>query len=101
MQLRENVGAPGLRAIKAVMLLDENDSMLVSDAVGDCRTSKASIRKCRELISALHNQHESSILAGGSANPRLLSPSSSVPDHASGVRLFCFALAVAVPPPKA
>ena len=88
MQLRENVGAPGLRAIKAVLLLDENDSMLVSDAVRDCGTSKASIRKYRELISALNSQHESSILAGGSANPCLFSPPSSETDHTSGVRPF-------------
>ena len=88
MQLRENVGAPGLRAIKAVLLLDENNSMLVSDAVRDCGTSKASIRKYRELISALKSQHESSILAGGSANPCLLSPPSSETDHTSGVRPF-------------
>ena len=95
-QLRENVGAPGLRAIKAVLLLDENDSMLVSDAVRDCGTSKASIRKYRELKSALNRQHESSILAGGSANPCLLSPPSSETDHTSGVRPFYCPFGVAL-----
>ena len=90
------MSAPGLRAIKAVLLLDENDSMLVSDAVRDCGTSKASIRKYRELISALNSQHESSILAGGSANPFSLSPPSSETDHTSRVRPFYCPFGVAL-----
>ena len=52
-QLRERVSAPGLRAIKAVLLMADDSSLTQADVLGPCKTSKDSIRKYRELMGKL------------------------------------------------
>ena len=49
-QLGEKVNAPGLRALKAVLALQSDASLLQADVTKTFKTSKDSIRKYRELL---------------------------------------------------
>ena len=48
--LGEKVNAPGLRALKAVLALQSDASLLQADVTKTFKTSKDSIRKYRELL---------------------------------------------------
>ena len=52
-QLSEKVNAPGLRALKAVLALQSDASLLQADVTKTFKTSKDSIRKYRELLRKL------------------------------------------------
>ena len=52
-QLDEKVNTPGLRAIKAVLMLNADGTLVQADVVNSCGTSKGSIRKYRALLSRL------------------------------------------------
>jgi hypothetical protein len=52
-QLGEKVNAPGLRALKAVLALQSDASLLQADVTKTFKTSKDSIRKYRELLTKL------------------------------------------------
>ena len=52
-QLGEKVNAPGLRALKAVLALQSDASLLQADVTKTFKTSKDSIRKYRDLLGKL------------------------------------------------
>ena len=64
-KLGEKVNAPGLRALKAVLALQSDASLLQADVTKTFKTSKDSIRRYRDLVAQLPPLSDATAAIGG------------------------------------